>query len=88
MFYGKNTAPPNYTRFKNETYDRLYEQCLEEADEQKKIALYQQMDRIIIEEAPCVPLFYDEVMHFLNKRVRNFKTNSLNMIELKSVQLK
>jgi len=88
MFYGKNTAPPNYTRFKNETYDRLYEQCLEEADEQKKIALYQQMDRIIIEEAPCVPLFYDEVMHFVNKRVRHFKTNSLNMIELKSVQLK
>ncbi|HNZ72508.1 MAG TPA: ABC transporter substrate-binding protein, partial [Prolixibacteraceae bacterium] len=88
MFYGKNTAPPNYTRFKNETFDRLYEQSLTESDEKTKIALYQQMDRIIIEEAPCVPLFYDEVMHFLNKRVSNWKTNSLNLLEIKEVKIK
>ncbi|MBK6820742.1 MAG: ABC transporter substrate-binding protein [Bacteroidetes bacterium] len=88
MFYGKNTAPPNYTRFKNETFDRLYEQSLTESDEKTKITLYQQMDRIIIEEAPCVPLFYDEVMHFLNKRVSNWKTNSLNLLEIKEVKIK
>lgn len=87
MYYGKNTAPPNYTRFKNETFDKLYEQCLIESDEAKKIALFQQMDRIIIEEAPCVPLFYDEVTHFLNTRVSNWKTNSLNLIEIKKVKL-
>ena len=78
----------NYTRFKNETFDRLYEQSLTESDEKTKIALYQQMDRIIIEEAPCVPLFYDEVMHFLNKRVSNWKTNSLNLLEIKEVKIK
>ncbi|MBL7764890.1 MAG: ABC transporter substrate-binding protein [Chitinophagaceae bacterium] len=87
MFYGKNTAPPNYTRFKNETFDRLYEQCLVEKDEAKKISLFQQMDRIIIEEAPCIPLFYDEVLHFTPKWVSNWKSNSLNLIELKYVKL-
>jgi peptide/nickel transport system substrate-binding protein len=45
------------------------------------------MDQIIIEEAPCVPLFYDEVMHFVHKRVHGFSTNSLNLIELKKVSL-
>ncbi len=87
MFYGKNTAPPNYTRFQNEAFDKLYEQCLVEADEKKKIELFQQMDKIIIEEAPCVPLFYDEVMHFLNKRISNWKTNSLNLLEIKEVKI-
>lgn len=87
MFYGKNTAPPNYTRFKNEAFDKLYEQCLVEPDEAKKIALFQQMDRIIIEEAPCVPLFYDEVMHFLHNRISNWKTNSLNLLEIKEVKI-
>ncbi|MBK6330603.1 MAG: hypothetical protein IPF62_08820 [Bacteroidetes bacterium] len=53
-----------------------------------KITLYQQIDRIIIEEAPSVPLFYDEVMHFLNKRVSNWKTNSLNLLEIKEVKIK
>jgi peptide/nickel transport system substrate-binding protein len=45
------------------------------------------MDNIIIEEAPFVPLFYDEVMHFTNRRVQNWKCNSLNLIELKEVKL-
>lgn len=88
MFYGKNTAPPNYTRFKNKTFDLLYEESLTTDQETRKIDLYQQMDRIIINEAPCVPLFYDEVMHFTNKRVSNWKTNSLNLIELKEVVIK
>lgn len=87
MFYGKNTAPPNYTRFKNAAYDALYEKSLIEGDEKEKISLYQQMDRIIIEESPSVPLFYDEVMHFLQPNVLNWKTNSLNLLELKNVKL-
>jgi peptide/nickel transport system substrate-binding protein len=87
LFYGKNTAPPNYTRFKNASFDKLYEASLVEKDNTKKIALYQAMDKIIIEESPCVPLFYDEVMHFVQKRVHGFSTNSLNLIELKKVKL-
>ncbi len=87
LFYGKNTAPPNYTRFQNANFDKLYEASLLEKDNAKKIALYQAMDQIIIEEAPCVPLFYDEVMHFVHKRVHGFSTNSLNLIELKKVSL-
>ena len=88
LFYGKNTAPPNYTRFKNDAFDKLYEASLIENDEAKKTALYQAMDKIIIDESPCIPLFYDEVMHFVNNRVAGFKTNSLNLIEIKNVSLK
>lgn len=87
MFYSKNTAPPNYTRFANARYDQLYEQCLEEQDEQVKLDLYHKMDRILIEEAPCVPLFYDEVMHFVQNRVKDFHTNSSNLIDLKRIRL-
>lgn len=87
MFYGKNSAPPNYTRFHNEQFDMLYEKSLVEADEKKKIEMYQQMDRIIIEEAPCVPLFYDEVLHFIHKNIKNWHANNLNLLELKLIQI-
>jgi oligopeptide transport system substrate-binding protein len=87
MFYSKHAAPPNYTRFANQEYDLLYEQCLIAESEAEKIALYQQMDRILIEEAPFVPLFYDEVLHFIQNRVTHFSTNSLNLIDLKRVKL-
>ncbi|MEZ5046166.1 MAG: ABC transporter substrate-binding protein [Chitinophagaceae bacterium] len=87
MYYSKNTAPPNYTRFKNDQFDQLYEKSLTEENTTQKIALYEAMDQIIIQEAPCVPLFYDQVMHFLQPNVQNWKSNSLNLISLKNVKL-
>lgn len=87
LFYSKNTAPPNYTRFKNAAYDRLYEESMLEHDEGKRIAQYQAMDRLIVEEAPCVPLFYDEVMHFVQNRVKGFHTNSLNLMSWKELKV-
>jgi oligopeptide transport system substrate-binding protein len=87
MFYGRNAAPPNYTRFVNATFDQWYEKSLTCETESEKIECYQAMDKIILEEAPCVPLFYDEVMHFIQPRVSNWKCNSLNLIELKEVKI-
>lgn len=88
MFYGKNSAPPNYTRFSNAAFDRLYETALVCNTESEKIALYQAMDSIIVDEAPCVPLFYDEVMHFTQPRILSWSCNTLNLIELKKVKIK
>lgn len=88
MFYGKNAAPPNYTRFKNSTFDHYYEQSLITSDEKERIRLYQSMDRILIEEAPCIPLFYDEMVHFLQKNVSNWTCSSLNMPDWKRIRLK
>lgn len=64
LFYSKNGAPPNYTYFKNEQYDKIYEQAIKETDNSKANILYQQLEKIIIEEAPVVPLFYDELTRF------------------------
>src|SRR4029077_8929352 len=57
VFYSKNPAPPNYTRYKNATYDQLYEKALSEKNDSLRYKLYQQMDRIIINDAPVVPLW-------------------------------
>jgi oligopeptide transport system substrate-binding protein len=85
MFYSKNTAPPNYTRFKNEAFDKLYEASLKEQNEIEKEKQYQAMDKIIREQAPAIPLFYDEVLHFLKPNVMGWESNGLNMISLKKV---
>jgi len=87
VFYGGNPAPPNYTRFKNAQFDQLYQQALTENDDAKRYDLYQQMDRILIDEAPVIPLFYDEVTLFTQKNVRGLKTNAQNLLVLKNVEL-
>ena len=88
VFYSKNGSPPNYTRFNNKQFDALYEQALMENYDAKRFALYHQMENILIEEAPVVPLFYDEVLRFSQKNIEGLTANGLNLLNLKSVKIK
>lgn len=85
VFYSKNPAPPNYTRFNNAAFDKLYELALSQSNDSLRYQLYQQMDNIIVANAPVVPLWYDEAIHLVQKNVKNFVPNSLNMLELRKV---
>jgi len=87
VFYSKNPAPPNYTRYNNPQFDQLYEKALTEVNDTVKQDLYRQMDRLIINDAPVVPLWYDEVFRLVNPRVQNFRANGLNLLELRRVQI-
>ncbi len=87
VFYSKNPAPPNYTRYKNPAFDALYLQSLEENNDSAKWKLYQRMDQMIIDDAPVVPLWYDEVFHLVNPSVKNFQPNSLNLLELRRTSI-
>ena len=86
LFYSKNPAPPNYTRFKNAKFDSLYEQALNENDDAKRYNLYQQMENLIVEEAPVVFLFYDETAWFVKKGVTGLSKNAINLLSLKKVK--
>ncbi|MEI6410948.1 MAG: ABC transporter substrate-binding protein [Bacteroidota bacterium] len=85
-FYGKNGAPPNYTQFQNATFDRLYESALQETNVEKRYELYRQMERIVIEEAPIVFLFYDETAQFARHSVSGLSRNAINLLSLKRVK--
>ena len=87
VFYSKNPAPPNYTRYNNPGFDVLYEKALTEMNDSVKQSLYRQMDQLIINDAPVVPLWYDEVFRLVNPRVKNFHANGLNLLELRRVKL-
>ncbi|HEX3006357.1 MAG TPA: ABC transporter substrate-binding protein [Bacteroidales bacterium] len=88
LFYGKNFSPsgPNTTHFKNAAYDKLYDLALRETNEEKRNDLYRQMNRIIIDEAPVIPLFYDMVVRIAPVNIKNFKGNAMNLLRLKRVR--
>ena len=88
LFYSKNFAPngPDYTPFKTPEFDRLYEQAFKETDIEKRYALYQKMDALVMEEAPVIPLFYDKVARFTRKNVKGLGINPLNMLDLRRVK--
>ena len=88
VFYGKNPAPPNYTRYNNPRFNQLYDEAMLAETDSARYHLYQQMDRLIIEDAPVVPLWYDQAIHMVNPRVQGFYPNSLNLLELRKVSMK
>jgi len=86
VFYSKNPAPPNYTRYKNDNFDKLYEQALMEENDSLRYIIYRQMDKLIVQDAPVVPLWYDMVIHLVHNTIKDFYPNSLNMLELRKVK--
>lgn len=87
VFYGKNPAPPNYTRYFNPKFDVLYEKALAEKNDSLRWIIYRQADQLMIKDAPVVPLWYDMVIRLVQPYVRNFHPNSLNLLELRKVKL-
>lgn len=88
VFYSRNPAPPNYTRYHDAEFDRLYERALEENNDSLRYILYRQMDQRVIDAAPVVPIWYDVVVHLVNPRVRGLEANALNLLELRRVDIR
>ncbi|MDF2449389.1 MAG: ABC-type dipeptide transport system, periplasmic component [Bacteroidota bacterium] len=88
LFYSKNFAPvgSNYTHYKNPEFDVLFEKVIKEQNREVKNALYQQMDQMLIDDAPIVPLYYDQVIRLVNKNIKDFTTNPMNLLNLKRVK--
>ena len=87
VFYSKNPAPPNYTRFSNARYDQLFEQAIREENDSLRYALYRQADQLLIEEAPVVPLWYDKAVRLVQPGVTGFEPNGLNLLELRTTRV-
>ncbi|HVI46167.1 MAG TPA: ABC transporter substrate-binding protein [Chitinophaga sp.] len=86
MFYSKNPAPPNYTRYSNPAFDELYEKALEENDDSTRYELYREMDRMVMVDAPVVPLFYDEVIRLIQPGIKGFTGHGMNLLDLRRVR--
>ncbi|MCF8277539.1 MAG: ABC transporter substrate-binding protein [Flavobacteriales bacterium] len=87
LFYSKNLTPngPNYTLFSKEAYDSLYEASLSTTNDSLRYRYYAQMDSIIVEEAPVVVLYYDQVLRFVHTNISGLSSNSMNGLSLKTV---
>lgn len=85
-FYSGFPSPPNYTKYSNPLYDRWYKESLRATDDTIRFQLYTQMDSLVNSDAPVVPLFYDEMLHFTQKNITGLQSNALNIIDLRRVK--
>ena len=72
--------------YKNPAFDALYEKALTETNDSLRYALYRQMDQIVINDAPVIPVWYDMAIHLIQPDIRNFGPNALNLLELRTAR--
>lgn len=87
LFYSPNRCPSgaNYTRFCSAAFDSLYERAKGSPDPDERCRLYRQMDSVVMQEAPVVVLYYDQVLHFTHKNVQGLRSNAMNALDLRHV---
>ena len=71
----------------NPEFDKLYEKALLCNDLQERARCYTEMDSLMMQDAPVVVLFYDEVLRFVNKRVKDMGSNPTNLLDLRRVKI-
>jgi len=88
LFYSGNHSPdgPNYMQYSNIAFDKLYRDASIENEPAKRSRLYRSMDSLIMQDAPVVVLFYDQVLRFSRRNIVNLGNNPLNLLELKRVK--
>ncbi len=87
-FIKEKFAPngPNYTHFKNPTFEKLYRKSFTIPDINERKFIYEKLDSILIEEAPIIPLYYDEVIFFDKKNVVGIPNNAQSFLYLKTAK--
>lgn len=87
LFTSRNFAPegPNYTRFSDPEYDRLFEIAVKTTNDSVRYNIYRQLDSIAISSAPVVVLYYDRVVRFLRTEVAGISSNPMNLLSLKAI---
>lgn len=89
LFYAKNASPsgPNTTHFHNASVDSLYEKALSPLlSPDERYALYNNMERIVLDNAPWIFLYYDVNLRLARPSVIGLRPESAGRLVLETVE--
>lgn len=88
LFYSGNFSPngPNYTHYKSDEFDELYEESIRIVDKVLREDNYHIMDSLLAEGQAIVPLFYGQAVKFLRKDLVGLPSSPVNMLDLRRVR--
>lgn len=92
MYYGR-TVPKdphafsmvNSSRYTNPEFDALFEKAMQTADEKARVKLYQECDKILIEDAAFLPLYYSDYVRLVKDNVIGLPINAMDYRDLSNV---
>ena len=80
-------ADNNYGDYSNPEVDALLEMAGVEQDNELGLALYQQAEQKLVEDAACLPLWFGQNYILIKPYVRGYSLNPLGVSRLNSVSI-
>jgi len=80
-------SPDNYGEYSNPEIDRLLEAAREELDTDKRLVMYQEIEQMLVDDAACLPLFFNTSYYLVKPYVKGFVAAPLPIPWLKYVYI-
>ena len=77
----------NYSEYSNTEFDTLLARAAIEGDETTRIAMYQQAEEMLVNEAPCLPLWFNVNYTLVKPHVKGYKLNPLGIADFSKVYI-
>lgn len=95
IFYGEpvvleadKISYPNTMKFVNADYDKYYELGRDAIEKDTAAKYFLMAEKILIQEAPLIPLWYESNYRLINTRLSNFYVNPLRHFDFSEVDIK
>lgn len=92
LFYGGNIQAVskfiNPFKYNSPAFNALYDLANREMDPVKREQLLAKCDQMIVDDAVVMPIYTDDFVTMVNSRIRNFETNSLEVLDLSAIFIK
>ncbi len=72
MFYSGNVGADNMTQYDNPEVDELFVKARSTPDEKERLELYREIERIILDDAPEIPLMFYKTSRVYGKNVAGY----------------
>ncbi len=83
---GKSSLNP--FQYKNPTFDNYFNLAVKQSDPEKSIANWVKCDQIIADDSPVIPILTDDFLVLINAKIKNFESNSMEMLDFSRIFIK
>lgn len=85
---GSNSTTMNPVKYSSAEYDRLLKSSMKERNPKIRNEFFVKCDQLLIDDAVIMPLINDDFITMINSKVKNFETNSMEMLDFSSIFIK
>ena len=76
---------PNYTHYSNPNWESQFKKAQYSNDSETRKKAWQTLDSLIMNDLPIIPIYHDQVMHFVSNKIDFWSINAVNMLDLTRV---